>query len=158
MAKVETHDADADVITFDAPEKRKKKRDPNELPESMIERYGSEIKLSKKEQRRLQASSHSQKRPESGEEQKQAKPQIKVSNRWEEIYGATAGKMNDLISKQVQIVDEKAGRGGKKPRGGGRDSRGGRGDRGGRGGSQGDRGGRGRGRGAPADKRFKLGH
>lgn len=51
VSKVESN---PDFVTFDKPEK--KRRDPNQLPKSLIERYGSEIKLSKKEQRRLHVS------------------------------------------------------------------------------------------------------
>ena len=46
VSKVESQNVN-DFVTFD--KKEKKKRDPNELPKSLIERYGSEIKLSKKE-------------------------------------------------------------------------------------------------------------
>ena len=43
----------SDMITFEDEDKKAKRerrnRDPNELPQSMIERYGSAIKLTKKE-------------------------------------------------------------------------------------------------------------
>ena len=52
VAKVESRDDN--MIAFDEDKKKKGRRsDSNELPKSMIERYGSEIKLSKKEQKRL---------------------------------------------------------------------------------------------------------
>ena len=58
VSKVETKDVlNDEIITFDGDKKKKRqKRDPNELPQSMVERYGSEIRLTKKEYRRLQYS------------------------------------------------------------------------------------------------------
>ena len=57
VAKVETKDDN--MIAFDEDKKKKgRKSDPYELPKSMIERYGSEIKLSKKEQKRLEQNKH----------------------------------------------------------------------------------------------------
>ena len=103
------------MITFDPV--KKKKRDPNALPESMVEKYGSEIKLSKREQRRLH---HSQKKAirdsdpnqaaahENEEETKAFKAATEETkvNKWEEIYGAS-GKVNDLILKQAHVVEKK---------------------------------------------------
>ena len=47
MTKVVSQEVDPEMITFDSI--KKKKRDPNSLPESLVEKYGSEIKLSKRE-------------------------------------------------------------------------------------------------------------
>jgi len=41
------------MITFEK-DKRKSKNDPETLPQSMVEKYGSEIKQSRKELRRQQ--------------------------------------------------------------------------------------------------------
>ena len=105
----------------------------------MMERYGGkEMKLSRKEQRRLQhvskaaeaagddggysaMPSQAKKSDEAGEEVP------KSESKWDKIYGATAGKMSELIGKQVDKLDERKGKGkgagkksgGKKPQGGG---------------------------------------
>ena len=47
VTKVVTQEADLDIITFDPV--KKPRRDPTTLPESVVEKYGSEIKLSKRE-------------------------------------------------------------------------------------------------------------
>ena len=65
VAKVETREpinSNDDIITFDGDKKKKRKKDPNELPQSLVERYGSDIKLTKREQRRLQHSQNSKKK------------------------------------------------------------------------------------------------
>ena len=138
------------MITFEDQDRKSKKqadrkRDPYDLPESMIERYGSEIKLSKKEQKRLTQS-------------KQAKPVLiddlesatsnkpsSNNNKWAEIYGQTSGKMNELISKQAAGDDGKKGKNGRKNS-----------QKGGKGGKHG--GGKSGGGGRDMTKRFKLGH
>lgn len=128
-------------------DKKKKKSDRskvsgspgNQLPKSMTERYGGkEMKLSRKEQRRLQ---HVTKAAENAGDdgdysvpapaaQKAEQPEEeapKSESKWDKIYGSTTGKMSELISKQVEKLDERRDKrkgsakkgGGKKPQGGG---------------------------------------
>lgn len=53
VTKVETKEVDQGIITFDDDKKAKKKSKDGDMPQSMLEKYGSEIKMTKKEQRRL---------------------------------------------------------------------------------------------------------
>eukprot|EP00354_Favella_ehrenbergii_P006313 CAMPEP_0170458816 /NCGR_PEP_ID=MMETSP0123-20130129/5677_1 /TAXON_ID=182087 /ORGANISM="Favella ehrenbergii, Strain Fehren 1" /LENGTH=137 /DNA_ID=CAMNT_0010723125 /DNA_START=2205 /DNA_END=2617 /DNA_ORIENTATION=+ len=95
---------------------KKKKRGSaalGDLPKSMVEKYGSEIKLSRKELRRLQ---NAKKPPKddfaiaSSQADEVVAPDAedkRQETKWDKIYGATSSKMSDLISKQVGKLDAK---------------------------------------------------
>ena len=59
VSKIETRENNDDgMISFEKTKAEKKaKKDSNELPQSLVERYGQDMKMSKREQRRHQNSS-----------------------------------------------------------------------------------------------------
>ena len=79
------------MITFEDQDRKSKKQadrkrdSPYDLPQSMIERYGSEIKLSKKEQKRLTQSK--QAKPVIIDDLESASRKNSNNNKWAEIYG-----------------------------------------------------------------------